>query len=122
MPKSRSNSQHIFLILLEFKTISFWHIVMFKLFNSLISILSKFVILYKLIYLKFWISLNTPLEVSILDKIKLDMSRANNSWHPLNKLLTLVTKEESKWLKSIDIIAWAFSSIFVSKKFSKLVT
>ena len=31
--------------------------------------------------------------------------------HPLNKLFTLVIKEELKLDKSTDIIFWAFSSI-----------
>ena len=61
-------------------------------------------------------------EDSIFSKLILDISKAINPVHPENIESIFVTKYESKWLKSIDIIFCAFISIFASKKLSIFVT
>ena len=66
--------------------------------------------------------LNKALEVLIFFELKLDKFKANNSWQSENKLFIFATNDESKWLKSIDIIFFAFLSILASKNFSKFVT
>ena len=75
-----------------------------------------------MIYVKFVKPLNISLEFSIFSKLKLEISKANNSWHSENIFSILVTNDESKWLKSIDIIFLALLSMLASKNFSRLVT